>query len=288
MKKIKVFESGNYPQGNFNKERVKSIFGNVKDKIVAIFSHTSKWKDANKEPLNIGNFFNFELKETDDKIEVLANVEFNELGEKYYQDGILKGVSVEITDKDILSKVAILPIGINPAVAGAEFEEMTILEFEEVEELTREEVIKTLTLEELKTVNIDGYNIEINAKEEPTIKTEAEIREEVKREFERKAEIKKEVAEFMSENSKKITPAMAKVITDETLEVIFSQADNLEFEDKVLNAKEFIKDFFKTIPDLIKTEKETLDFEVEKKTVTLDDVMEKAKEETKKRYKEMM
>ena len=37
MKKIKVFESGNYPQGNFNKERVKAVWIEIKNYTLKIY-----------------------------------------------------------------------------------------------------------------------------------------------------------------------------------------------------------------------------------------------------------
>ena len=44
-KRIKIFETGMYPQGIFNKEKVKNIFGDVKEDITGIFSHTSQWTE---------------------------------------------------------------------------------------------------------------------------------------------------------------------------------------------------------------------------------------------------
>lgn len=286
--KIKVFESGKYPQGIFDMNKVKKIFGDIKDKVEGIFVHSSKWKKENKEPLNIGEFNNFELKEKDGKVEVFADVNFNDTGQNYYNDGILKGVSVEITSEDKLDKIAVLPVGTTPAVVGAEFEQsdVAIFNFEEVKELDREEVLKSITLDELKTVSIDGYDIEIKEKSEPKIKTEEEIREEVKKEFEKKAEVKNEVSEFMKENSKKITPAMGKILTNDNLEVIFSVEDTLEFESKSLDIKKFIKDFFVSIPDLIKTEKTEIEFEKEAKSENkIASVMEEARKQTEERYK---
>lgn len=85
--KIKVFENGNYPQGNFTVDKVKAIFGNIKKPIKAIFSHTSKWND--KEPVEVGTFNSFEVKEQDGKAIAYANVDFNETGAKYHEDSIL-------------------------------------------------------------------------------------------------------------------------------------------------------------------------------------------------------
>ena len=142
-KTIKVFEVGNYPQGEFSLEKVKQIFTGIKAPISGIFSHSSKWITEEKEPIEIGEFENFILKNN----QVYADVEFNEKGSKYYNDGILKGVSVEIdTKSNTLQKIAVLPIGMTPAINGAEFQMDTdgiILEFEE-DKLNLAELIESL------------------------------------------------------------------------------------------------------------------------------------------------
>lgn len=290
IKKIKVFESGDYPQGIFDKNRVSEIFSNIKGKINGIFVHSSKWKKENKKPLNIGDFDNFELKENGDKTEVYANIDFNDKGLKYYNDGILKGVSVEITKDNRLDKIAVLPIGTNPAIAGAEFEKedtVFLLEFEEMKEgkeLTREEVLSTLTKEELEKVKIDGYDIEIKEHIEPKTKTEEEIRQEIKAEFEKERAVEKEVVEFMNTNVKKITPAMQKILTNENLKTIFSSDDVIEFQENKLNLKEFFINVFDSMPDLIKTNKTEFEKPEDTKEETIADIMNRNAEETKKRY----
>ncbi|MEG1339050.1 hypothetical protein [Cetobacterium sp.] len=143
-KRIKVFEAGNYPQGDFNLDRVKEVFSSIDNPIGGIFSHTSKWLNENKTPVDVGEFSNFEVKGGD----VYADIEFNAKGTNYYNDGILKGVSVEI-DKNTnkLLKIAVLPVGINPAVSTAEFQESEtgiVIEFEEVKQVTLEELLAAL------------------------------------------------------------------------------------------------------------------------------------------------
>ena len=140
-KKIKVFQVGKYPQGEFSKEKIQQIFGNVKGKIESIFSHTSKWVSEGSDPVVVGEFNNFEINGDT----VYGEIEFNDKGSKYYNDGILKGVSVEINN-GVLSKIAVLPIGINPAIPGAEFEETesAMLNFEVITQLTAMEIVEQI------------------------------------------------------------------------------------------------------------------------------------------------
>lgn len=95
-KRLKVFESGNYPQGNFEADRVKAVFEKVVDKIPGIFAHSSHWAKKEEEPVSVGEFSNFELLNKNGKLVVFGDVEFNEKGAGYYNDKILEGVSVEI------------------------------------------------------------------------------------------------------------------------------------------------------------------------------------------------
>ena len=92
-KRVKVFSSGNYPQGDYPPERVKKIFGNA-TKSNAIFIHTSKWKG--NSPPKVGEFSGFELVNNGNKVDVFANIELNEKGKVYHSDNIFKGISVEI------------------------------------------------------------------------------------------------------------------------------------------------------------------------------------------------
>lgn len=150
-KRLKVFEAGKYPQGEFSEDRVEKIFGSVTGSVEGIFSHSSKWLTENKDPVSVGEFQNFSI----EKGIVYADVEFNDKGASYYRDGILKGVSVEIAG-DKLTKIAVLPVGIKPAVTGAEFQEEAegiTVEFEEVKELTIAEIITAL-----KSINVAGIS----------------------------------------------------------------------------------------------------------------------------------
>lgn len=166
-KRIKVFESGNYPQGDFSLDRVKKVFSSIENPVGGIFSHTSKWLNENKNPVDVGEFSNFEIKGN----EVFADVEFNDKGSNYYNDGILKGVSVEIDkNTDKLLKIAVLPIGINPGVSTAEFQEEEtgiIIEFEEVEQVGYKEILAALaaldltqlSATELETLSDAAYRL---------------------------------------------------------------------------------------------------------------------------------
>lgn len=159
MPKLKIFESGDYPQGNISKTDVKTIFSKSYDNVNAIFAHSSKWKGGNKNPIRLGKFDNFELVESNNEVEVFANLELNEKGSQYRDDGIIKGISVEIDRNKLeLGDIAILPIGVDPAVDGAniscEFEKVneniyrftTNLEFETLENMIAN--IDTMTIDE--------------------------------------------------------------------------------------------------------------------------------------------
>ena len=282
--KVKVFESGNYPQGEFNAEKVKNIFSKVVEPIKAIFSHTSKYKQG-EAPIEIGSFKDFTIEEKGEKAIVYGNVDFNEKGNNYYKDNILKGVSVEIDkDTDTLTKVAILPIGITPAVQGAEFQEM-IVEFEVVKEDSKDEP----TPEEPKEITIDeviekfGNEYNITKKEEVVVKTEEEIREEVKKEFEAKYNAKKLKDNFLEKNKSKLTPTIKEFMTDKFLETIFEDSRTLEFgENENYKVHEVIEKLFDKLPN-INTEEFSKKVEIKENDDEID-FMKKAKEETLKRY----
>lgn len=282
--KVKVFESGNYPQGEFNAEKVKNIFSKVVEPIKAIFSHTSKYKQG-EAPIEIGSFKDFTIEEKGEKAVVYGNIDFNEKGNNYYKDNILKGVSVEIDkDTDTLTKVAILPIGINPAVQGAEFQEM-IVEFEEVIEDSKDEPTpeepKEITIDEVIEKFGDEYNI--TKKEEVVVKTEEEIREEVKKEFEAKYNAKKLKDNFLEKNKSKLTPTLKEFMTDELLETIFEDSRTLEFgENENYKVHEVIEKLFDKLPN-INTEEFSKKVEIKENDEEID-FMKKAKEETLKRY----
>lgn len=277
--KVKVFESGNYPQGEFNAEKVKNIFSKVVEPIKAIFSHTSKYKQG-EAPIEIGSFKDFIIEEKGEKAIVYGNVDFNEKGNNYYKDNILKGVSVEIDkDTDTLTKVAILPIGITPAVQGAEFQEM-IVEFEVVKEDSKEEP-KEITIDEVIEKFGNEYNI--TKKEEVVVKTEEEIREEVKKEFEAKYNAKKLKDNFLEKNKSKLTPTIKEFMTDKFLETIFEDSRTLEFgENENYKVHEVIEKLFDKLPN-INTEEFSKKVEIKENDDEID-FMKKAKEETLKRY----
>ena len=130
--------------GCFTISKVKSLFETVKSKIEAIYIHSSHWEKEGEKPPVCGEFSNFGVNGG----KVYADLELNDQGKQYFEQGIFKGISVELSDK--LDKIALLPLGVKPAVAGAEFSEFEniILEFEEIEEggteMTIEEILAAL------------------------------------------------------------------------------------------------------------------------------------------------
>lgn len=147
-KRVKVFESGNYPQGEFSETRTRKAFETAGE-IPAIYIHSSKWEDKGKSPVELGKFNNFSFQKEGDQLSVFADVELNTKGETYHADGIFNGISVEIDQtNDSLSKIALLPLGVEPAVATAEFqaEEKKVVytgKYQEFEEEGGEEVAVT-------------------------------------------------------------------------------------------------------------------------------------------------
>ena len=153
-RRVKIFEAGKYKQGDFGLDRVKKIFGDVQRKISGAYIHTKTAKDAGIKPVPIGEFSGVSV---DNSGIVMADCEFNEKGESYYADGIMKGISVEIDKSDNLAQIAVLPPGMNPAVSGAEFSEsegefLEVVEFEELEG-------GNMTLDEMKTA-LQGMSLE--------------------------------------------------------------------------------------------------------------------------------
>lgn len=278
-KRVKVFSSGKYPQGDYPPERVKKIFGNA-TKSNAIFIHTSKWK-GNKPP-KVGEFSGFELIENGNEIDVFANIELNDKGKIYHSDSIFKGISVEIPG-DKLTNIALLPLGVNPAVEGAEFSEETLfiepanLEFEEVKEimkfedvlsfifatqLTVEQLTQLMRSLQLKVTDKQAvYNLarefaaerlDIAAIEEVTPKTLAEIEKEFEAKYEKKSKAKDFVKEFMQKNSNKLTPAMKEILTEKKLENMFLNSDvNYEFDGKKESPIELLEALFSKIPNIL-------------------------------------
>lgn len=156
-KRVKVFESGSFPQGEFSEERTKRVFENAGE-VPGIYIHSSKWQNKGKNPLELGKFNNFSFEKTGENLAVYADVELNEKGQLYHEDGVFNGISVEIdATKDSLGSIALLPLGVEPAVATAEFqaEEKKVVytgkykEFEvkggEKVTVTKEEIKKALT-----------------------------------------------------------------------------------------------------------------------------------------------
>ena len=245
--KIKVFKSGKYPQGEYDKERVKNIFSKAKD-TEAIFLHTSLWAKDEK-PLNLGKFNNYEFKESGNDVEVYADLDLNETGKKFYQGNVLNGVSVELPN-DELTKIAILPNKVNPAVDGAEFQESPIfMEFQEIKEdkkgeednMNKDEVLKNLTKEEIQA-QADRLNITIGDK--PKAKTPEEIEAEVTARITKESENKVKVAEFMKENDKKILPAYKPFFEKIATEALYSEV-NWEFNKKETSLFDGLTEFMK-------------------------------------------
>jgi len=245
-KRVKVFQAGKYPQGEFSESKVQEIFGNVKEAIQGIFIHSSKWEQEGKEPIQCGEFSNFSVENGT----AFADLSLNNKGQEYYNDGIFKGISVELSNG--LKKIALLPLGVNPAITGAEFqlefeevttEELPVNNFEEEEKMTLEEVKAFLmtagigdkievmssivgSLSEADTraaralayefadktqITVDEFakekGIEIEIKEAKVAKTEEEIRAEIQAEFEAKDKAKTELQEFEAELKAKVLPA---------------------------------------------------------------------------------
>ena len=98
-KGVKLFEPGNYSQGDFPISKVKEVFEGATT-IGAQFAHTSKIVKAGKEALDLGEFSNFGI---DEAGIVTADVEFNEKGATMYDDGTINGCSIEISNGMISS-----------------------------------------------------------------------------------------------------------------------------------------------------------------------------------------
>lgn len=288
---VKIFETGNYLQGNFPTEKVESIFNNLDGSVKGQFAHSSKWENP-EDAIEIGEFSNFKL----DEGKILADIDFNEKGEEYYNDGIIKGVSVEIGE-DNISKIAVLPLGVEPAINGAEFEEKGILEFgskifedikkkEEKKEFQFEEMmdeIKDLDMteenENMLSPMVDllfekmdekhyigmlekrGYKVTKEFQDEH--KTIEEITKEVETRLIKKYDAEKkgkiEFDKFKAEG--KITPAMEEAgINEDFFKVInFNENTTLEFEDKK-NDISVVRKIFEVMPNIININPEKKEF----------------------------
>ena len=260
-KRIKVFAAGSYPQGEFSESKVNEIFSGI-TKADGIYAHSSKWAEKGEQPLTIGEFSNFKVENGI----ATADVEFNDKGQQYYNDGVIRGVSVEIRDNK-LSKIALLPIGVKPAVAGAEFEEedYALLEFEEGgTQLDLNEI-----LVQVKTMDLGARTAIVNAifgsltndekegirqvywadfekKETTKPKTEEEIRAEVSKEFEDKAKgnTLKELAK------KKFIPCMQPII-EFAIDKSLKETGVVEFEENGVKTNiTYFENLSKTIEKL--------------------------------------
>lgn len=257
--KVKIFEVGKWNKTEFSKEKIKELISNTPSKIKAIFAHTSKYKEE-EEPLEVGEFEKIKLEGNI----VTANLKLNPKGKEYKKDGIIKGISAEITNA--FDRIALLPRGVKPAVSGAEFEEIEVLEFEEMEEkMNLNELIKDLTLEQKlellkligqsvtqdqkKAIRLIGYEFaeiekemqekldsgkefELVEKVVPVTKTEEDIRKEARAEFEREKEAEELVA--------KLTPALQVIAKPLALEFA-KKPLIMEFEQKETNSFELFK-----------------------------------------------
>ena len=278
-KRVKVFESGSFPQGEFSEERTKRVFENAGE-VPGIYIHSSKWQNKGKNPLELGKFNNFSFEKTGENLAVYADVELNEKGQLYHEDGVFNGISVEIdATKDSLGSIALLPLGVEPAVATAEFqaEEKKVVytgkykEFEvkggEKVTVTKEEIKKALTEfslgdraeiinalvatvsdEERKGMRklMEWEKIEVIQSTPEKELTIEEIREQVKKEME--FEAKKKALIELSE--KKVIPvlqpaiefAIEKAAAERTTIVEFSETEKISYFEKFKAEFEKMKD----------------------------------------------
>ncbi len=286
-KRVKVFESGTYTQGEYPADRVKKIFEKARGGIKAIYAHTSKWLQNGKKPIELGEFHNFQTVNEGDKLKVYADISLNKKGEDYYNDGIFQGISVELP-KDSLSKIALLPIGVNPAVAGAEFQsdDVFYFEFEEMEmeeEMTLEKILEGMkefsAKEKIKVINSILSDISdkdkkefqnqmewdklISLKPEEGKKSEfegmnpEEIAKAVEKRMSAKNKAITKAKEFMDANKLKITPGMKEAgLTEEFMQSVFATAPNTEFEEKSFDISDILAKAFEKMPEVIKPGKE--------------------------------
>lgn len=312
-KRLKVFESGNYPQGNFEADRVKAVFEKVVDKIPGIFAHSSHWAKKEEEPVSVGEFSNFELLNKNGKLVVFGDVEFNEKGAGYYNDKILEGVSVEIDPKtNTLHKIAVLPKGVKPQVAGAEFElkedelQGIYLQFEEFEEekMTLEQIMATFPVLSLddraKLINslvstvtdeersgmrklMEWEKVEAIQVEPKVPKTEDEIRAEITAQMEFEAKRN----QLIEKAKAKFTPAQQEFIEFALKKAGEERATVLEFE---ANGKKENMSYFERFEKAIETMEDAANFTSKTKELEFEnkeektDVMKQAYDRTKARF----
>jgi len=300
-KRVKVFESGSFPQGEFSEERTKRVFENAGE-VPGIYIHSSKWQNKGKNPLELGKFNNFSFEKTGENLAVYADVELNEKGQLYHEDGVFNGISVEIdATKDSLGSIALLPLGVEPAVATAEFqaEEKKVVytgkykEFEvkggEKVTVTKEEIKKALTEfslgdraeiindlvatvsdEERKGMRklMEWAKIEaIQSTPEKELTIE-EIREQVKNEMEFEAK-KKALIEL---SKKKVIPVLQPAIEFAIEKAAAERATIIEFSEteKISQFEKFEKEFV-AMPDgaNFESEVEKMEFGAENGETTI-------------------
>ncbi|MGL4482384.1 MAG: hypothetical protein ACRCTW_07660 [Lactococcus garvieae] len=319
-KKVKIFETGNYLQGNFPSEAVAGIFAATENAIPAQFAHTSKLQKAGKDPVILGEFSKIEL-ENDT---IFGWLEFNDKGQSYFDDGIISGVSVEIADGKI-DRIAVLPVGVNPQIAGAEFEDNGTLtfggtmEFEEVPVVTLEQaisVIESLDASEITEREMDriydavwnksderravekltkaGYNVAKKPVEFEEM-TKEEIALEIKKQYAAEFQAKESGSAKFKELKAKgaITPAMEKAgLTAEFMSALEYQVANnsgrLEFADASFEPAKVLMNVLDNIGALVNMNKGTVEFQYEgskgaadKTTLTLDQARQAAAERSK-------
>ena len=258
-KNFKIFKAGNYPQGDFSIDKLEKIVLNTKDAIVAQFAHTSKLK---KEPVVIGEFTNVLLKGD----EVFADFEFNDTGKDFYDKGIIDGISVEIKE-GAFDRVAGLPVGVNPAIQGAEFSEQygyyVALEFEtEIEEekeeitLTLKEQLKGASVEEKKEILAD---LQAEFEEKPAVKTEAEIVAETEARMTAEFEMKEKKTAFLAK-AEGIKPALKPIVAfcAEALFTVENVNNTIEFEEDGKKVEKNMVEEFGAILDTQKVPKNGL------------------------------
>ena len=300
-KRVKVFESGSFPQGEFSEERTKRVFENAGE-VPGIYIHSSKWQNKGKNPLELGKFNNFSFEKTGENLAVYADVELNEKGQLYHEDGVFNGISVEIdATKDSLGSIALLPLGVEPAVATAEFqaEEKKVVytgkykEFEvkggEKVTVTKEEIKKALTEfslgdraeiinalvatvsdEERKGMRklMEWEKIEVIQSTPEKELTIEEIREQVKNEMEFEAK-KKALIEL---SKKKVIPVLQPAIEFAIEKAAAERATIIEFSEteKISQFEKFEKEFV-AMPDgaNFESEVEKMEFGAENGETTI-------------------
>jgi len=272
-KRVKVFESGSFPQGEFSEERTKRVFENAGE-VPGIYIHSSKWQNKGKNPLELGKFDNFSFEKTGENLAVYADVELNDKGQLYHEDGVFNGISVEIdATKDSLGSIALLPLGVEPAVATAEFqaEEKKVVYMGKYEEFEVKggiepmpidkiiEAIKGLSLGDRATV-INALTATVSDEERKGMRkllewekieviqntpekelTIEEIREQVKNEMEFEAK-KKALIEL---SKKKVIPVLQPAIEFAIEKAAAERTTIIEFSEteKISQFEKFEKEF---------------------------------------------